>query len=347
MQTLESVGRGYYNYYNISSRTKTKDGKAVQSWYDRDLSSEEINSNNAGQLNREYVGADICRKVRDMFEDTAASNRAKYSDPDEMKCAVWAKYSASPKYNHLSFEERTALARTEINMTLFGEVDYSSAQIVGKINGDITKNTVSSANNSNAGFNRQMLAKQIGNVFSNNGISSSLMGGKSFQFSVNGFTGQLSVSLLNGDSDSEENVSLLEQMTSALNSNNNSKNLFYNLLYNSSKQGKIANDQLSKWKVYSEFKNITGQDIRSFKQKENGFVNEKGESASDIYREALKTSKKVPAEFKGAAFDYFSELEKDAMKYDMSKVADLTLSLEYSNGAVKLDGDTGSLNMKI
>ncbi|MCI6582812.1 MAG: hypothetical protein MSH15_12665, partial [Oscillospiraceae bacterium] len=31
----------------------------------------------------------------------------------------------------------------------------------------------------------------------------------------------------------------------------------------------------------------------------------------------------------------------------MSKVADLTLSLEYSNGAVKLDGDTGSLNMKI
>ena len=40
-------------------------------------------------------------------------------------------------------------------------------------------------------------------------------------------------------------------------------------------------------------------------------------------------------------------LEKDAMKYDMSKVADLTLSLEYSNGAVKLDGDTGSLNMKI
>ncbi len=35
------------------------------------------------------------------------------------------------------------------------------------------------------------------------------------------------------------------------------------------------------------------------------------------------------------------------MKYDMSKVADLTLSLEYSNGAVKLDGDTGSLNMKI
>ena len=178
-------------------------------------------------------------------------------------------------------------------------------------------------------------------------VSSSLMGGKSFQFSVNGFTGQLSVSLLNGDSDSEENVSLLEQMTSALNSNNNSKNLFYNLLYNSSKQGKIANDQLSKWKVYSEFKNITGQDIRLFKQKENGFVNEKGESASDIYRETLKTSKKVPAEFKGAAFDYFSELEKDAMKYDMSKVADLTLSLEYSNEPVKLDGDTGSLNMKI
>lgn len=40
METVSSVGKGYYNYYNQSDRYSTTDGKAVTAWYDRDLATE-------------------------------------------------------------------------------------------------------------------------------------------------------------------------------------------------------------------------------------------------------------------------------------------------------------------
>ena len=42
MATVNTVGNGYYNYYNVKSRMDTTDGKAVTVWYERDLSKEEI-----------------------------------------------------------------------------------------------------------------------------------------------------------------------------------------------------------------------------------------------------------------------------------------------------------------
>lgn len=71
METVESVGRGWYNYYHQKSRVETKDGKAEENWYDRDLSKEEVNASNSHTLNRESYGADLCRKLHETYAGVA------------------------------------------------------------------------------------------------------------------------------------------------------------------------------------------------------------------------------------------------------------------------------------
>lgn len=345
METVSTVGKGYYNYYNQSDRYSTTDGKALNAWYDLDLSKEEINSNNSGIKNRDSAGADVCRSVAEKFQGIAASNRSKYSSVDEMKNAVWAKYSLGDQYKHLSKEQKTALARTEIEMTMYGTVHEGDADIIAGIKGDIKKKKLGDSEEGKRTFNVQMLGKQIGNVFQNNGINQSLFGNRQFRFSVNGMTNKVSVELLN-DSDDKDRT-LLDEMEKALNTKDNAKQLFFNLLYDSNKKGVLAKDQLAKWKLFNDFQNITGLDIRDFKQTEDGFIDKDGKSARDIYKDSLATTKKVPAEFKGDAYDYFVQLEQDAMKYDINEVKDLELSLEYQNGMVQLPGAKTSFDMTI
>ena len=87
-----------------------------------------------------------------------------------MKSAVWAKYQASGNYKHLTHEQRTALARAEINMTMFGYVGLSDAKTVAEIKGEVTKNKSSKTDAEDREFNRYTLSKQIANVFKNNGM---------------------------------------------------------------------------------------------------------------------------------------------------------------------------------
>lgn len=88
METVERVGRGWYNYYHQKSRVETPDGKAMENWYDRDLSKEEVNASNDHTLNRESYGADLCRTLYEAYAGVAAANRARYSNVKDMRSAV-------------------------------------------------------------------------------------------------------------------------------------------------------------------------------------------------------------------------------------------------------------------
>lgn len=67
-------------------------------------------------------------------------------------------------------------------------------------------------------------------------------------------------------------------------------------------------------------------------------MNKDGKKTVDVYKEHLEKSTKVPAEFKGVAYDYYKEVEANAMKYNLAEVPELTLTLEYQNGVVSLLG---------
>ena len=84
---ISSKGSGYYNYYNISDRYKTEKPREI--WYKRDLSAQEIGSNNAGVKNKDSEGADLYRKLETIYESAAVSNRLRYDTVDELqKCDI-------------------------------------------------------------------------------------------------------------------------------------------------------------------------------------------------------------------------------------------------------------------
>ena len=346
MESISTVGKGYYNYYHDKSRLETADGKAKTAWYDREIPTDEIGRNNV-RPSRDYEGADICRKVADKLEGIAASNRSKYGSASEVKDAIWAKYSSQGAYKKYSHDQRAAMAMAEINMTLHGTVRYSDARIIGEIEEDFTKSTLGRGDDEDRQYNINMLGKQMGNVLGNNGVNLTLMGNSCFGISVNGFSNALSVFLLDAKGNPDANEGLLGSMAAALQTGRNASNLFHNMLVDANKQGLVPTDQLAKLKLFSEFKQITGEDIREYKQTSDGFVNKDGKKAADVYKECLEKSTKVPAEFKGVAFDYYKEVEANAMKYNLAEVPELTLNLEYQNGVVSLPGKVKGFDVSV
>ncbi|WP_029546017.1 DUF4885 family protein [Selenomonas sp. AB3002] len=344
MVTIQSMGSGYYNYYHDKHRYETPDGKASEVWYHRDLSKEEIASTNSGEWNRESKNADLFRKLESTYADIAVRNRAKYQTVDELYSGVYWKYfDKDSSYSGYSHEEKMAMFNNEMSMTRWGTIRTEHTDIPTllkdpHLNGEVTTNKSTDTRE----FNSRMLSAQIGNVFKNNGIDLSLLGNSSFRFSVNGMTNMLTVSLLSGNTGSTADANLLKKMTEALNSNNNAQKLFYNLLYDGTKQGTTPKDQLAKWGLWNNFQSVTGEDIRTYQQTADGFVNKNGEKARDIFKEGLKTTTTVPAQFKGAAYDYFLEQEKKAMQYDIASTADLTFSMIYQNATAILSPSSDS-----
>jgi hypothetical protein len=342
MPVIQSQGVGYYNYYDISSRYKCE--TPYVNWYNRDLSKDEIGSNNSGTLNSESKGADICRKLESIYAGVAEYNRSIYSTVTDLRNALYQKYGDFGPYSNYSKDERNAMYLNELSMTCFGTIGNFTGMGGGdyycdpRLNGKVTENK----NTDTKEFNLKTLGQQFMNVFSNNNVDTSLFGNTRFSFTVDGKTKRLSVSIIQDDDTNPVDDTVIQQITDALNTNNNAKNLFYNMLYNANKQGKIPEAVLLKYRLYSEFNQETGLDISDFKQTKDGLVNDKGEYARDIYKKALRNSEIVPAEFKGAAYEAFVENEKNLLQYDVESIPDLELSMEYQNGFVIFDdGDNG------
>jgi hypothetical protein len=333
MPTIQNAGSGYYNYYHVKGRVETKTNQAKTPWYDRDLSKEEISNNNS-TLNRESEGADICRKIADQYRDVAEANRRKYNNVTDLTNAVYAKYHGQ-EYRGYSLDECHAMARNELNMTMYGVVNLYDASHDPHASGKASKNIAGSNEAADRTFNLKTLGMQIANVFRHNGINMSLFGDAKFAFSVNGMTKQLTVSLLQNNSNNSISGDLLEEMTEALNTGKNAGNLFHNMLHDASRQKLLKEDEKAKYLLYSSFREQTGLDIRDFRQTTNGFVNSNGENALDIYKEGVRNSSLRP-EFKGLAYDYFKTLEINARQFDLANTADLTLSLTYQSGTVTM-----------
>ena len=338
MTAITSAGNGYYNYYHVKGRYETTDGKAKAAWYDRDLSKEEIGANNASTLDRNYQGADLCRKIADAYRGVAEANRAKYATAQEATDAIWAKYNSRDYCCAYTREERQAMARNEVQMTLYGTVQLGDIWNDPHLQGEVSQNAHNGTDEVEArNFNIKTLEAQFQNLWANNNINAARLSGGNFAFSVNGMDLQAAVVLLDGQAGRDDG--LLGQMAAALNSKNNAANLFHNMLTDANKRGLLPSDGFAKYRLFSDFKSVTGLDIRNFAQTATGFVDDEGRDATDVYAEALKTTDKVPAQFKDAANDYFQTLVADALRYDLATVPDLELRMEYRDGKVYLSGD--------
>ncbi len=102
-----------------------------------------------------------------------------------------------------------------------------------------------------------------------------------------------------------------------------------------SNRASISDYAKTKYHTLNSFASVTGQDPRQYRQTEAGLVNGRGENILDIYREALKTSDAVPAQFKGTAYNVFEENIKKLLAEGFYRIPDLNLSIGYKDGMLQ------------
>lgn len=309
----------YYNYYDVKGRYTPSEpqkagwAKSFESVEDR---IEGNNRNKDSELYKAYV------KLEDIYYDSGAANRAKYSSYDELQMALSQKYLShnSPYYGKYSYTERQAMYQNELSMSAFG---YCGNMNDPRLNGPVHGETDSEKKS----YNRRCVNNQINNIFTSNGINQISFADSSFSFTINPYTYQL---IVDGNADK----SIISQMEALLNENGNSKELFFHIL-NSIGSTNVDKNVLAKYRAASLLREYTGLDIRDFTQTKDGLMDKDGNNILDIFKKKIKESSKVPSEFKGAAYDNFAEYIKQITSTDINNITDMYLSIGFENGQLK------------
>jgi len=303
----------YFNYYNVKGRY-TPETPQTPAWRKAfEVVDDRVESNNHSQesdLYKAYV------KLEEIYYDVAVSNRAKYKDKASLMSGLEQKYSATGPYGAYSRDERMAMFRNEMDITMFGVCGNMTDPRLG---GPVKATT----DTEQAAYNRQMVNTQLSNILSNAGLDISLLG--DMTFSIEPFDHTLTV--LGVD---DEKATIIEHL---LNSDRNSTELFYHIMQ--SNRSRIDGDVRDKYRAMRDFKEITGEDLRAYRQTESGFVDANGRNALDVYKEALKTTDSVPAQFKGVVYEMFSDSLQSLMGKSFSDIPDLILQIGFSNGELQ------------
>lgn len=308
------INTKYVNYYNVKGRYTTE-APQTPAWKKKyEVTTDKIKSKNYSQNSDAYKA--YC-KLEKTYYSSSVSNRSKYQDVNELSSALGQKYLFSPAYNGYSYSERRAMYENELEMTMYGCLSGG-----GNVNDPCLSGAVCEPSEEDkSSFNRQMVNSQFQNILSNNGINLGLL--NDITLTIEPFKYQLKISGV-------DNEELIQRLKEALNKDNNSNQLFFHILHSCSTN--ISDDVRMKYRVFKDFQNVTGLDLRDFEQTNNVFINKEGETALDVYKESLKTTTSVPNEFKGNAFSYFEGLLGKISKHKFSEIPDLNLSIGYKDG---------------
>lgn len=300
----------YYNYYNVKGRYSPETPQ-TPSWKKLYTATED-----AIQSNNHNPESELCQaflKLEETYHAASVSNREKYKTEDALKQALAEKYLTGNAYSQYSRTERQAMYQNELNMTLFGCSSFNLND--PHLNGHVMGKT----DEERAGYNRQMVNTQIGNILSNAQIDINSLG--KITFSIEPYNHTLSVAGV-------ENANMAAAIENLLNDGRNSIELFHHILQSNSYS--IAEDIKTKYRLIQDFKNITGLDLRQFHPAGNSLENDNGQNALDLYREALKTTSNVPAEYKGVAYDLFSE-KIALLGENFANIPEMHLSIAFEN----------------
>lgn len=304
----------YYNYYNVKGRYSPDTPKTPE-WKNLFTPTEDqIKSNNH---NPESEMCQAFLKLEETYYAASIGNREKYKTEDALKQALAEKYLTGSAYSQYSQTERNAMYQNELNMSLFGCASFNLND--PHLNGPVMGETDAE----HAGYNRQRVNTQIGNILANAGIDVHSLG--KITFSIAPYSHILSVTGL-------ENPDMAAKIENLLNDGRNAIALFHHIWQ--SNAASIAEDTKTKYRLIQDFKNITGLDLRQFHATANGLENNSGQNALDLYREALKTGNSVPAAYKGVAYDLFAE-KIALLGENFDNIPEMTLSIAFENGQLQ------------
>ena len=307
----------FYNYYNISYRY-TPEAPKTPAWKeDLKIVKDQVKSNNRDPESERYKAFE---KLEDTYYAMGVRNRAKYTTVSQVYAALSEKYS-SDYYKQFSELEVTAMYDNELEMTLFGCLgggNLDDPHLKGEVR-DVTEKQAHE-------YNRKTINMQLCNIFGNAGIDSAMLSKYNMTFSIDPYDYSLKVSGV-------DDAGLTAMLEKLLNKDHNARELFYHIMH--SNRASISDNAKAKYHTLNSFVSVTGQDPRQYRQTESGLVNGRGENILDVYREALKTSDAVPAQFKGTAYNVFEENIKKLLAEGFYRIPDLNLRVGYKDGILQ------------
>lgn len=308
----------YFNYYNVPYRY-TPEAPKTPAWKESlKVEKDKVKSNNHDPESERYKAFE---KLEDTYYIMGVRNRAKYTTVSQVYAALSEKYSAD-YYKQFSELEVTAMYDNELNMTLYGSLCGGGNVDDPHLKGEVRDVTPKQAH----AYNRKTINMQLCNIFGNAGIDSAALSKYNMTFSIDPYNYALKVSGV-------DDAGLTAMLEKLLNKDNNARELFYHILH--SDRASISENAKTKYHTLNSFVSVTGQDPRQYRQTKAGLVNDQGENILDVYREALKTSDAVPAQFKGTAYDVFEENINKLLKEDYCSIPDLNLSIGYKDGMLQ------------
>lgn len=308
----------FYNYYNISYRY-TPDTPKTPAWKENlKIEKDKVKSNNRDPEGERYKAFE---KLEDTYYAMGVRNRAKYTTVSQVYAALSEKYS-SDYYKQFSELEVTAMYDNELEMTLFGCLGGGGNLDDPHLKGEVRDVTEKQAHE----YNRKTINMQLCNIFGNAGIDNAMLSKYNMTFSIDPYNYSLKVSGV-------DDAGLTAMLEKLLNKDNNARELFYHIMH--SNRASISDNAKVKYHTLNSFVSVTGQDPRQYRQTESGLVNGRGENILDVYREALKTSDAVPAQFKGTAYNVFEENIKKLLAEGFYRIPDLNLSIGYKDGMLQ------------
>ena len=308
----------YYNYYNISYRY-TSNLPEKPDWKRKlELVEDKVKSNNHDPESERYKAFE---KLEDTYYAMGVRNRAKYTTVSQVYAALSEKYSSN-YYKQFSELEVTAMYDNELHMTLYGCLNGGGNLDDPHLKGEVRDVTEKQAHE----YNRKTINMQLCNIFGNAGIDSAMLSKYNMTFSIDPYDCSLKVSGV-------DDAGLTAMLEKLLNKDHNARELFYHIMH--SNRASISDNAKAKYHTLNSFVSVTGQDPRQYRQTEAGLVNDRGENILDIYREVLKTSDAVPAQFKGTAYNVFEENIKKLLAEGFYRIPDLNLSIGYKDGMLQ------------
>lgn len=285
--------------------------------------------------NEMMTEADRRMKILDEKYQKINEQNKRFQDPHGH---IFDKYRNphSPYFrNDLTKSERNAAYNMEIgwaNSGTGGRYSFNDAIFRNEKRYDPTQESVEKKI-----FNRQKVNEQLQDLFSKNGITIPKNSNLIFTIDPNHF--KLVVS---GSADK----SLINQMENILNTDNNTRELFFHIMKSRSDDStQFTTDTLTKFHLVNQIKTLTGYNLKDLNIVNGKFVTDNGTNIFDIYKEALLKNPYTSEYASIAASHYGSQLNELA-KNGFHSIADLVLSIGYQNGSLQDIGQKENYGMK-
>ena len=308
---------GYYNYYNNPHRySPTEVVDRYQEMVDR-ATGDEI------YVNNEDPYSDKNKALRNLDEElasTAASIRSRCRTQQEVHVYLSQKYFGTSDFAYTkkwTDPERYAMFENEYNAVCYGTIgggNFNDPRLSEKVQ----FKTYEEQKMDEKAANQRIISNQISSFLQNHGIH--IEENQSFHLSINPYSYFVQAS---GDMSEV----LLQKIKELLESNNDSRDIFYWGLKNGAK---YSEESLTKWRAYQNVKRYSGLELPQLQLIDGKFYTEDGKDVWELVKEGIRKDSSIATEFKGAANDYVRGLMDVIADKGWDNIPDIQMDIMYS-----------------